>query len=75
MIKCPICKSRFNPKNSVRNIICAPDSSSVVGFATADSEEQKKTYEYIDCPKCGCQAVVQERLCVPEIKITNKEVD
>ena len=54
-MKCKICGKRFNPKKELKYTVVKKPVG--VGVLT----ESTKIYECFDCPKCGCQNMVNIR--------------
>ena len=55
-MKCKVCQKRFVPKKEMVYQITEPTSlaNALIGGA--------KTFDVIECPRCGCQNVLCERL-------------
>ena len=59
MIKCSVCGKRLHPtKETLYQVV---DSKSPMQVLT----EPVKTYDVMDCPRCGCQKVLAIRM--PEL--------
>ena len=71
-MKCKVCGKRFVPKSEKRYLITKTRS---IADALSGGEN---VFECFDCPRCGCQIVVQERCAnfIPCSKIENdKEIE
>lgn len=55
-MKCKVCRKHFTPDS--RLVYQVSDSISVVQALTVS----QKTYDAIDCPRCGCQLVLNVRM-------------
>lgn len=56
-MKCTVCGKQFTPvRTAVYLVLNAPSG------ALAELTSGPKTYDAIDCPRCGCQHVLKERL-------------
>ena len=55
-MKCKICGKRF--KLSAENVYIASDSTAVLQILAGTV----KAYDAVDCPKCGCQTLLCERI-------------
>ena len=64
-IKCKVCGTRFVPcKHYV--YLCAEPKSAIQLICN-----DRKVYDAMDCPKCGCQTLLAPRLPVMEDKYEN----
>lgn len=59
-MKCKVCKKRFTPKKEAVYQVCAPNK-----LLTALTGNENH-HDAIDCPRCGCQNILAERL--PAVK-------
>lgn len=55
-IKCKVCGKRFKPNKE--NVCLATEQVSFMQTLTTVA----KTYEVIDCPRCGCQNLLNIRM-------------
>lgn len=68
MVKCSICGEQVELRKENRYEVIIEAGTLQKSFGAKDH-----LYEAFDCPKCGCQMLIQERFPVPvkeEIKVT-----
>ena len=68
-IKCSVCGKRFLPKKE--DVYQTVESLSLTQALTSTP----KTYDVIDCPKCGCQELLGIRMPKAAERIIEDEVE
>lgn len=59
-IRCKVCMHSFEP--DIKKHYIARDAGKVGFGAAFSSNDEPKQYDAFDCPRCGCQCRLQERV-------------
>lgn len=76
MLICKICGYKFEARIDRHYI--ARDPGVTGAFSALGSHDEDKRYDAFDCPKCGCQMIMQERkykVKVPQIEEGEEDKD